>query len=173
MKDTYAIELGKRIRSVRGYTSREKAIEGIDVHANTLAKYEKGEREARVSFVLAFAKKFGVDVGWLLSGRIPPDGVSYNWLAEDTSSSNSTSQIHAADAPDARMNGTGARDPLPCAPVVPPRAIAMPVNERGDYDAAIRMRLRDDPALRLYFAMVMGLLTGIGLAIILWALVGG
>lgn len=83
--------------------------------------------------------------------------------------------IHAAaaDAPNARVNASGARLPLQRAPDVSFRAIAMPVNEHGDYDAAIRMRLRDDPALRLYFAMVMGLLTGIGLAIVFWALVGG
>src|ERR1700733_1061508 len=60
--------IGEVLRQVRGAESREEVAKRLEIHPNTLARYESGERSPDAEFLLKFAAVFGVSVGMLFSG---------------------------------------------------------------------------------------------------------
>lgn len=60
--------IGERIELVRGKKSREVFAAELGVHAQTLARYEKGERLPDSAFLEGLSKRYSVDPGWLLTG---------------------------------------------------------------------------------------------------------
>jgi len=63
--------LADRIRAVRGQTVAAEFCRVVDVHRNTLARYESGERLPDSGFLEAVCKEFKVNPAWLLTGEGP------------------------------------------------------------------------------------------------------
>lgn len=63
--------LSERIRAVRGQTAAAEFCRVIDVHRNTLARYEAGERLPDSAFLEAVCKEFSINPEWLLTGEGP------------------------------------------------------------------------------------------------------
>lgn len=63
--------IGKRIEELRGKISREAFAAELGVHAQTLARYEKGERLPDSTFLENISKRFNVAPAWLLLGEGP------------------------------------------------------------------------------------------------------
>jgi len=61
--------MGARIRAVRGAETLEAFATQLGVHKNTLARYEKGERQPEAEFLRRVSELKGIDPGWLLLGR--------------------------------------------------------------------------------------------------------
>jgi len=66
--------IGKRIEELRGKISREAFAAELGVHAQTLARYEKGERLPDSTFLENISKRFSVAPAWLLLGEGPMHG---------------------------------------------------------------------------------------------------
>ncbi len=66
--------IGKRIEELRGKVSREAFAAELGVHAQTLARYEKGERLPDSTFLENISKRFNVAPAWLLLGEGPMHG---------------------------------------------------------------------------------------------------
>uniref|UniRef100_B8DK71 Putative phage repressor n=1 Tax=Nitratidesulfovibrio vulgaris (strain DSM 19637 / Miyazaki F) TaxID=883 RepID=B8DK71_NITV9 len=63
--------IGRRIEEIRGKVSRESFAAELGVHAQTLARYEKGERLPDSTFLENISKRFGIAPAWLLLGEGP------------------------------------------------------------------------------------------------------
>jgi phage repressor protein C with HTH and peptisase S24 domain len=63
--------LGDRLREARGRESRESAGARLKIHANTLKKYEDGERVPDADFVITACEVYGVRLPWLMLGQEP------------------------------------------------------------------------------------------------------
>ncbi len=64
-------KVGARIAEVRGRASQDDFGRELGVHANTLGRYERGERLPDADFLTAMAARRNVSTHWLLYG-IPP-----------------------------------------------------------------------------------------------------
>jgi transcriptional regulator with XRE-family HTH domain len=61
-----------RLREIRrsvGDLDRDAFAKKLGMSANSLARYERGEREPSASVVAAYGSIFGVNVAWLLTGE--------------------------------------------------------------------------------------------------------
>jgi phage repressor protein C with HTH and peptisase S24 domain len=65
------VAVGLRLSEVRGRRTREEFAPELDVHSNTLARYERGERLPETDFVITLATKRGINPSWLLFGLQP------------------------------------------------------------------------------------------------------
>ncbi len=63
-----SMDIGDRIRQVRGKRSRAEFAEELGIHPQTLYMYEKGKRVADVDLVRELCSKFNVSVEWLIFG---------------------------------------------------------------------------------------------------------
>ena len=61
----------QRLRIIRGNVSRAEFAKLLDVHPNTLGRYERGQTEPDFTFARSICTKFGVEPGWLLFGTGP------------------------------------------------------------------------------------------------------
>ena len=63
--------LGRRLQDVRGNESLDSFAQQLEVHRNTLFRYEKGESypDARIIYMLRM--KFDVNPDWLITGEGP------------------------------------------------------------------------------------------------------
>jgi len=63
--------LGRRLQDVRGNESLDSFAQRLEVHRNTLFRYEKGESypDARIIYMLRM--KFDVNPDWLITGEGP------------------------------------------------------------------------------------------------------
>ncbi len=66
--EAIGLEIGRRIRQVRGRDARIRVQELTDVHPNTLANYEAG-RTPDARFIVSFCEAYGVSERWLLTGK--------------------------------------------------------------------------------------------------------
>ena len=62
------MEIGSRIRKVRGKTPRAVFAEQLGIHPQTLYMYEKGKRVVDVDLIQNLCAKFSVPVEWLIFG---------------------------------------------------------------------------------------------------------
>lgn len=62
------MDIGDRIRQIRGRRSRAEFAEGLGIHPQTLYMYEKGKRVVDVELVRGLCEKFNVSVEWLIFG---------------------------------------------------------------------------------------------------------
>jgi transcriptional regulator with XRE-family HTH domain len=62
------MDIGDRIRQIRGRRSRAEFAEELGIHPQTLYMYEKGKRVVDVELVRDLCDKFQVSVEWLIFG---------------------------------------------------------------------------------------------------------
>lgn len=62
------MDIGDRIRQIRGRRSRAEFAEALGIHPQTLYMYEKGKRVVDVELVRDLCEKFQVSVEWLIFG---------------------------------------------------------------------------------------------------------
>lgn len=62
------MEVGGRIREIRGRTPRAEFAERLDIHPQTLYMYEKGKRVVDVGLIQKICERFNVSVEWLIFG---------------------------------------------------------------------------------------------------------
>ncbi|PIT70681.1 helix-turn-helix domain-containing protein [Bartonella tribocorum] len=63
---------GKRLRYVRlslGDPSRETLAKSFSMTKNSIAFYERGEREPNLSVLQTYRRLYGVNINWLLTGQ--------------------------------------------------------------------------------------------------------
>lgn len=65
------MNIGDRIRKVRGDMSAPEFCENLDTHKNTLYGYEKGKTIPNQDFLVKLCKEFDVNPEWLLLGTGP------------------------------------------------------------------------------------------------------
>ena len=58
-------------RRLAGYRSLSNAARAIGINQSTLSAHENGQDDLSRQEVMYYAKAFGVDVDWLISGRLP------------------------------------------------------------------------------------------------------
>lgn len=63
--------IAERLRHVRGKLSQAHAAQILEVHPNTIGKYERGERSPDVDFLVRFCINFDVRPDWLILGLEP------------------------------------------------------------------------------------------------------
>lgn len=57
------------VRKALGYEARKALAEELGIHVETLGTYERGVSEPSVQFMATYRERFGVDLGWLLTGH--------------------------------------------------------------------------------------------------------
>jgi len=62
------MDIGDRIRQIRGRRSRAEFAEELGIHPQTLYMYEKGKRVVDVELVRDLCEKYQVSVEWLIFG---------------------------------------------------------------------------------------------------------
>ena len=62
------MDIGDRIRQIRGRTSRAEFAEKLGIHPQTLYMYEKGKRVVDVELIQLLCTTFGTSVEWLIFG---------------------------------------------------------------------------------------------------------
>ena len=62
------IALGERIRKLRGKESRDQFAKSFLAKASTLARWEAGESQPELGFLIRLASAFGVSFEWLATG---------------------------------------------------------------------------------------------------------
>jgi transcriptional regulator with XRE-family HTH domain len=62
------MDIGSRIRQIRGRCSRAEFAEELGIHPQTLYMYETGKRVVDVELVRELCKKFNVSAEWLIFG---------------------------------------------------------------------------------------------------------
>lgn len=67
-RDAYAAALGDRIRQARGRTPREELAARLDLHVNTLGKFERGVSVPDAFVLVRLAAEMNVSPTWLLTG---------------------------------------------------------------------------------------------------------
>ena len=63
------IEIGKRIRELRGKASRREFAEGFLVAQSSLARWESGESPPDLGFIIRLLSAYNVSLDWLVSGK--------------------------------------------------------------------------------------------------------
>ena len=63
------MEIGDRIKQIRGRTPRAEFAEKLGIHPQTLYLYEKGKRVADVDLIQKICEHFHVSVEWLIFGE--------------------------------------------------------------------------------------------------------
>lgn len=61
-------EIGKRLRTIRGNHTQAAFAASLDIHPNTLRAYEAGRMQLGAAVMIALAKRYNVDLNWLLTG---------------------------------------------------------------------------------------------------------
>jgi len=75
LRDAYAVSLGERIRSCRGGVSREEFARKLDLHVNTIGKFERGITIPDAFALLRMAEIGKCPAEWLLTGQVKSDKV--------------------------------------------------------------------------------------------------
>ncbi|UMT89772.1 helix-turn-helix domain-containing protein [Paracidovorax citrulli] len=86
VRDTYASALGDRIRKCRGTLTREDFARRLELHVNTIGKFERGLTVPDAFVLLRMAEVGGCQVQWLLTGEEPTPSVPKNIRAVEVGS---------------------------------------------------------------------------------------
>lgn len=65
------MELGSRLKTLRGGLSQEEFSQRVGFNKNTIGNYERGERTPDAVFIKTVCEKLGVSAEWLLWGHGP------------------------------------------------------------------------------------------------------
>lgn len=84
LRDEYAAALGERIRHCRGSISREEFAKRLDLHVNTVGKFERGVTIPDAHTIIRMAEVGGCKAQWLLTGAEPSSGVKKSVRAVET-----------------------------------------------------------------------------------------
>ena len=63
------LEMGRRIRTLRGKASRREFAEGFLVAQSSLARWESGESPPDLGFVIRLLSAYNVSLEWLIFGK--------------------------------------------------------------------------------------------------------
>jgi transcriptional regulator with XRE-family HTH domain len=63
------MSIGARIKQIRGKVSREEFSKRIGVHAQSLYRYETGNRAIDSNVIASVCKEFGISSEWLIFGE--------------------------------------------------------------------------------------------------------
>lgn len=76
------MDVGQRIREIRGNIPRNEFAEKIGIHPQTLYLYEKGKRVVDVELVKVISEQFDVSAEWLIYGKETQKNESISQLEE-------------------------------------------------------------------------------------------
>lgn len=77
-RDAYAVSLGERIRSCRSGMTREEFASQLELHVNTVGKFERGLTVPDAFTLLRMAAVGGCSAEWLLTGDVKASGVEFS-----------------------------------------------------------------------------------------------
>lgn len=63
------MNIGKRLKEVRGSFSQQQFADVLEVHRNTVARYEREERVPDSEYIEQIYKKFSINPQWILTGE--------------------------------------------------------------------------------------------------------
>jgi len=63
------MDIGKRLKEVRGSFSQQQFADVLEVHRNTVARYEREERVPDSEYIEQIYKKFSINPQWILTGE--------------------------------------------------------------------------------------------------------
>ena len=63
------MDIGKRLKEVRGSFSQQQFADVLEVHRNTVARYEREERVPDSEYIEQIYKKFPINPQWILTGE--------------------------------------------------------------------------------------------------------
>jgi len=75
LRDAYAASLGERIRSCRAGFTREEFARRLDLHVNTIGKFERGITIPDAFALLRMAEIGKCPAEWLLTGQVKSDKI--------------------------------------------------------------------------------------------------
>lgn len=56
------------VRKALGHEARKSLADVLGIHIETLGTYERGVSEPSIQFLATYRERFGVDLGWLITG---------------------------------------------------------------------------------------------------------
>lgn len=84
LRDAYSLALGDRIRSCRTGMTREEFAKKLDLHVNTIGKFERGLTIPDAFALIRMAEIGKCPPEWLLTGRVEKAGVEKNLVAVES-----------------------------------------------------------------------------------------
>jgi len=63
------MDIGKRLKEVRGSFSQQQFADVLEVHRNTVARYEREERVPDSEYIEQIYNKFSINPQWILTGE--------------------------------------------------------------------------------------------------------
>jgi transcriptional regulator with XRE-family HTH domain len=87
-----SLEIGKRIREVRGSLSQADFAAKLKVGQSTIARYEKGTRAPDADFILLLKENYQINPNWLITGEGPKKNIQ-NGIDPNAQLSNITQVI--------------------------------------------------------------------------------
>lgn len=92
------MELGDRIREIRGKTNITSFCNQFGIHRNTLPRYESGERLPDAGFLKSLCEAYSLHADWLLLGEGPKHwGEEQEQQATPTTNGNGHQVSHLED----------------------------------------------------------------------------
>ena len=89
------IEIGNRIKRVRGKLSQQAFSKQLNVGQTTVGRYERGERSPDAEFLLLLKNHFNISPNWLISG----DGQMHDGETQCQSSKEKKTEIEFDQIP--------------------------------------------------------------------------
>lgn len=71
VRKCFAVDIGERLKIVRGKESRDNFASKIGVHPQSLYRYEQGGRSVDSTVISSVCEVYGVSTDWLIFGRGP------------------------------------------------------------------------------------------------------
>ena len=84
LRDAYAASLGERIRSCRSGSTREEFARKLDLHVNTIGKFERGITIPDAFALIRMAEIGKCPAEWLLTGHVKSDKIERNVKAVES-----------------------------------------------------------------------------------------
>ncbi len=63
--------IGNRLKFIRGKQSGEDFSKSLNLHPQTIYRYERGERKPDIDFIQLVAKETGFCIEWIINGKGP------------------------------------------------------------------------------------------------------
>lgn len=73
------VDLGERLRTIRGKISSEEFAKEMGVSKNSVLNYESGKRTPDADYLLRLSKQYDINPIWLLSG----EGAKKSWRGKE------------------------------------------------------------------------------------------
>lgn len=87
--------IAERLRLLRGKETRESLARKLNIHPQTLYRYESGERDIPLEVIIAFCNHYDISAEWLIFGR-GDNGA--NDIGSPSVNSSETENLHSLKA---------------------------------------------------------------------------